>query len=408
MATNSLQQVITYQAGGLGLLVNQNAVIGTANTKFRDFARGATANLGSTVSFDLPPRGRTTDGTLVVSSFGNSAQRVQNLTVDQASTYSYEFTDEQFIFNVDEYMDKFGKSAVAELGAKVETNVSTNFLSHTYRFFGDGVTPINSFTQLAQVMANYRDYGAPNYDVRGYLPVTDVPTIIGSGLSQFVMNRNEEIADSWKLGTAPGSNATWYQSNLLPVHTAGNVGQNATQLTFVSINAAGDQITFSGAGVSDADAIKENDLLEFETNVRYLTFVGHSPSRQTVQFRATADAASNGAGQVVVSIFPALIFSATDPNANLTRALAVTDTAVALPSHRAGAVVGGNALYLAMPKLPIERPYDSVSEYDPETGVAMRLTYGTILGQNQIGFINSVIWGSTLVDEYAMRLVFPV
>lgn len=400
---NIFQNVVTYQMSSLALLTNQNCFISTANTKFKDFDR-LTANLGDTVSFDLPPRMTTAPS--LMATFQDTEQRVQFLTVDNAASSSYAFTSQEFIFNAEEYMDRYGKSAVAEIGAQVEANVTFNCVSHTYRFFGDGVTAINSYTQLAQALANYRAYGAPNHDVRGYLPISNIPDIIGSGLTQFATDRNNEIADSWKLGRF--SQAEWYQSNLLPVHTAGTVGQTATTLTFVSINPAGTQITFSGAAVSDPDAIKENDLFEFTTDVRFLTFIGHIASSQRVQFRATADAASTAGGQVTVDIFPALISTSGDRNQNLTRALAITDTATVLPSHRAGAIIGGNALYLAMPKLPEEHPYASVSEFDPDSGVSMRLTYGSTFGKNQMGFINSVIWGSTLVDEYAMRLVFPL
>lgn len=402
--TNIFQQVITYQASSLGLLVNQNAFVATANTQFKNFD-DLTANLGDTVSFDLPPR-MTTVNTLVAS-FQDTQQRVQQLTVGNASSSSYAFTSQEFIFNADKYMDRYGKSAVAEIGAKVEANVAFNALSHTYRFFGDGTTPINSFTQLATALANYRDYGAPNHDVRGYLPITGIPAIVGSGLTQFAPNRNNDLANSWELGRF--SFCDWYQSNLLPVHTAGTVGQSAATLTFVSINGTGDQITFSGAGASDANAIKANDLLEFNSaTLFYLTFVGHEVSSQKVQVRATADAASTAGGQVTISIYPALIATSGVKDQNINRALTVADTATVLPSHRAGVIVGGNALYLAMPKLPVEHPYASVSENDPDTGVAMRLTYGSTFGANQMGFINSVIWGSTLVDEYAMRLVFPL
>jgi hypothetical protein len=81
---------------------------------------------------------------------------------------------------------------------------------------------------------------------------------------------------------------------------------------------------------------------------------------------------------------------------------------VVLPSHRAGAIVGGNALFLAMPMLPEEVPFPTANKTDPDSGVSMRMYYGSLFGQNQRGFVHDAIWGSTLVDEYSMRLVFPL
>lgn len=399
MATNVLQQVQTYQMSSLALLQNQNCFIGTANTKFKDFDR-IEANRGDTVNFDLPPR--FVSNSTLTATFQDSEQRVHSLTVDQAENVAYEFTNQEFIFNTDDYMKRFGRSAVAELGASIEANVAQNALK-AYRFYGDGTTAINSYGQLAEAIAFFDDYGVANHDRYGYLPTTKVSPIVNTGLNQFVIDRNEEIANSWLLGDF--SDTRWCRSNLLPKHTAGTAGANADTLTFSSINAAGDQVTFTGVSV-DAGAIKENDLIEFQTDIRYLTFIGHKPSDNKVQVRATADADA-AAGTVVVNIEPALV-SAAGRNQNLSRALAGTDTALAMPSHRRGFLCSGKALYLAMPKLADQYPFPTANASDPDTGVSLRMYYGSTFGQNQRGFVNDVIWGSTIVPEYAMALVFPL
>jgi hypothetical protein len=407
MASNTLIDVATYQMSGLALLQNMYCYINKANTKFKNFDR-IVNNRGATVTFDLPPRFTTSSS--LVANFQDSEQRVQSLTVDQAENVAYEFTSQEEIFNVHDYMDRFGRSAVAELGAKVEANVAKVNLV-PYRFFGDGSTAIDSYTQLSRALAFYRNYGSPMTDTRGILSDIDVPAIIGSGLSQFAPKRNDEIAYKWMVGDY--DSCEWYRSNLLPVHTAGNVGENATTLTVVSINAAGDQITVNTGGGADADAIKENDLLQFsdgvsgQPNMRYLTFIGHTESANPVQVRATADAPADGSGDVVISIDPPLV-SAAGKDQNINNAVAAGMELTALPSHRAGLIYGGDALYLAMPRLPEQEPFPTANAVDPDSGVSMRLYYGTKFGENQKGFVNDVIWGKTLVPEYGMRLVFPL
>jgi hypothetical protein len=409
MATsNILQQVQTYQMSSLALLQNLSCFIYTANTKFKDFEK-LEANLGSTVTFDLPPR--FSSNTSLVATFQNVQQRVQNLTVGNAYNVAYAFSNQEFIFNVEQYMDRFGKSAVAELGAIVETDVASNCVTNTYRFYGDGVTAINSYGQLSQALAFFRNYGSPRNDIKVYLSDLAVPSIVNSGLNQFVIDRNEEIANSWMIGDY--DNASFYRSNLLPTHTAGNVGVNGTTLTVISISSDGTQITFSGAGTSDASAIFQYDKLQFQDNVsgqpnlRFLTFIGHQPSGNPVQVQATAAAASDGSGHVVVTVFPALISSAGDQNQNINNAIASGMQVKVLPTHRGGAIMGGDSLFLAMPRLPEEVPFPTANAADPDTGVAMRMYYGSMFGQNQRGFVNDVIWGSTAVPEYCMELVFP-
>lgn len=432
LPNNILQQVQTYQDGALAYLQNLTCFVATANTKFKDF-ENLEANLGSTVTFDLPPR-YVTNNTLVAT-FQQSQQRVQVLTVDQAVNTAYAFSAQQFIFNVREYMEKFGKSAVMEIASVVESNValhaisgainndatSANFgtldtYSGPYRFYGDGVTPVNSFGQLANMLALFRNYGAAKDKVKVYLSDIAVPQIVNSGLNQFVMDRNEEDAQSWMVGNWMG--VEFYQSNLLPTQNAGTVGNSAQTLTLVSVNdptgANVTQLTFSGATANDVNAIKSGDLLQFqdgvagEPNMRYLTFIGHVPSAVPVQFRATANAAANGSGNVVISVYPALVWQAGNSNQNLNNALAAGMQAKALPSHHAGLVVGGDAFFIAMPKLPEEVPFPTSNEADPDTAVSMRMYYGSLFGQNQRGFVHDVIWGASLVPEYSMRIAFPV
>lgn len=410
---NVLQDVQTYNDSNLALLVNSYCFLNISNSKFKDFDR-IEKQLGDTVGFDLPPR-FTTTGSLVVS-FQDVEQRVQTLTVDQQESVAYNFTAQEFIFNARDYMEKFGKSAMAELGTKVEANVALVAQQNTFRFFGDGVTPISSYSQLANALALYRNFGAAKDQTRAVLDDLSFPRVVNSGLNQFALDRNNREAMSWEIGRF--SNCDWYQSNLLPTHTAGTEGAQASTLTVVSTttNAAGavTAITFSGCNAaSDADSVKQYDKFQFsdgvsgQPNMRYLTFIGHEQSQNPVQFRATADAASTGASQVTVSIYPPLQANP-GKDQNINNVIAAGMQCTVLPSHRCGLIMAGNPLYLAMPRLPDEDPYKTARSTDPDTGCSLRTYYGSKFGENSRGMVHDVIWGKTLVDEYAMMVALPL
>ena len=53
-------------------------------------------------------------------------------------------------------------------------------------------------------------------------------------------------------------------------------------------------------------------------------------------------------------------------------------------------------------------PFDTANEYDPETGASLRLTYGSLFGQNQTGMIYDEVHGSVIVPEYSMRYLIPL
>ena len=408
--TNILQQVQTYQPSLLGYLENLNCFVSTANTRFKDFNK-LEANLGDSVTYDTPPRYTTGDGLVVT--FQPSQQNIETLTVNKAKNIGYAFSAQQFIFNVEDYMDKFGKSAMYELSSQVEADIAEVALNSTYRFYGDGVTAINSFGQLAQMNAQFRNYGAVKDKLKVYLSDLAVPSIVNSGLQQFTPSRNDDLAMSWMVGDFDGAN--YYRSNLLPTHFAGTLGEAATTLTLVSTNdptgANVTQLTFSGAGTSSTAAL-ENDLGYFLDNVgsftdqRYLTYIGHKVSGNPVQFRVTADAASSG-GAITLNVSPALVWAPTN-NQNLNTPLVAGMQVKLLPSHRAGLIVGGDALFLAMPRLPDQVPYPTSIETDSDTGVSLRSYYGSLFGQNQQGYVHDLIWGKSLASQYAMRICFPV
>ena len=407
---NILQQVQTYQLSNLAYLQNLNCFVATANTKFKNFEK-LTANLGDTVTFDLPPR--FTTAASLVATFQSADQRVENLTVDKAINVSYAFTAQQFIFNVEDYMAQFGKAAVMEMSAEIEADIATVCVEAPYRFYGDGVTPINSYGQLAAALAMYRNYGAAKDNTKFYLSDIAQSAIVNTGLNQFATDRNNKSANSWDVGDF--DRAAFYVSNLLPVHTAGTIGEDGTVLTVVSVvkdaNDAVIQIVFSGAG-TDADAVKEFDKFQFsdgvsgQPNLRYLTFIGHKVSSNPVQFRATANAASS-AGNVTVDVYPPLKASQGNTR-NLNFEIAAGMQVTALPSHRAGMITAGNPLFLGMPMLPEEVPFPTGNEVDPDTGVSLRMYYGSLFGQNQRGMIHDAIWGKKAVPEYVMSVVFPL
>ena len=429
---NILQQVQTYQRSGLGLLLNLCCHLATANTKFKDFDK-ITANLGSAITFDLPPRFTQTAG--LVASVQPAVQRVQQLVADQSNNVSFAVTAQNRIFNLEkgeeDYTRVFGKSAIAQLANFVEGNIAKNWdssvtsqtsglkntYSGPYRFYGDGVQPLSSYQQLAQMLMLFKNYGSVAMGIKAYLPDTIIPAIVGSGLNQFVPQRNDDIAASWEVGDFGTPLVSYYQSNLMPIHVSGNTGVNAQTLTLVSTNDPTGQnvtqLTLSGASNSDSNAFKSGDLLQFkdgvanQPNMRYLTFIGQFPSANPVQVRVLDDAGSNSTGVVTVSITPALNWAG-GANQNLNNALAAGMQLLPLPSHRAGGVLGDDALYVAMPQLPEQDPFPTANEYDADTAASIRLTYGSLIGQNQTMMVYDEVHGSVIVPEYSMRIVIPL
>lgn len=416
LPVNSLQNVQTYQMSGLAFLQNLCCFVATANTRFKNF-QDFTGQLGATVGYELPPRYTTVNS--LVASFESSVQRVRTLTLDQQISTSYAFNSQQLLLNVEDYMERFGKGAIRELGTKIESNIAQVCVT-PYRFYGNGVTPINSYNQLAQALAQFREFGVAPGMCKGYLSNLAVPAIIAAGLNQFVPSRNDKDAMSWEIGEF--DQCEWYRSNLLPIHTAGQLGDSTTvanhTLTVVSTttNSEGGVIsitaTAGGAPGALVGAVVENDKFQFNdvagfTNLRFRTFVGHEVCGLSVQFRATADADTNGGSSVTILIDPPLQ-AASGKNQNINTTIVAGMTFDVLPSHRAGLITAGDPLYIAMPRLPDQPPFLTGNAVDDTTGVSIRQTYGTLFGQNEQGFVHDCLFGKDLATDYAMTVVFPL
>ena len=251
---------------------------------------------------------------------------------------------------------------------------------------------------------------------RAFLSDLVFPAIINSNANQFTPTRNDRATNSWELGAFAG--CEWFSSNLLATHMAGTEGNAGSVLTVVSTtqdaNGGVNTITFSGTvAVNDVNSIKAYDKFQIsdgvagQTNIRFMTFTGHQVSQAPVQFRATADAVSQTGNLVTVSIYPPLQ-SASGNGQSISGQIVPGMQATVLPDHRCGLLISGDPLFLAMPRLPDEHPYDTSVQVDRDSGASIRMYYGALFGQNQRGIVQDCIWGRTLVDEYAMMVALPI
>lgn len=411
---NILVQVQTYQASELAYIQNQYCFISTANTRFLNFEE-IIYQLGTSVSFQLPTRLVAFDSLVVTAQ--PTVQRLAVLNVNKEASVFTNFTDQQFIFNAEQYMEEFGYAAIATLGTKVEADVATEIIDGTYRFFGTPTSPINTFGLLATMLANFRKFGSTYHNMKVYLPMDIAADVVNSGLNQFTPKRNDENAYDWFIGRWLG--VDFYQSNLLPTHVAGSVGQNATVLTLVTTNdPTGENITtltFSGATANDPNAIKKGDLFQFQDgvgsfpNVRFLTFQGYVPTTLPFQFASTADVAADSSGHVVIPVNPVIDSVAGTQANNVNVALQPGMQVLGVDSHVAGLVLTGNAYFLGMPRLPNQMPYPTANMVDEDSGISIRNYFGAQFGQNLIGYVHDCVWAKKIASgEYAGRILYPI
>lgn len=437
---NLLQTVALYAKADLGVFANISVLPKIANLKFKDF-ENFEGNLGSSVSIRTQPPMQSQPG-LVVKNIPPIVQPLETLTCTQASVLAQSFTAQQIVFNdIEQYIKEWGSASATEILTGVEADVLKNFTSSVtyndpdsgnvgsyinpssgpYRFFGNpdgngGLQPINSLLQLNRIIENFKSVGYIPTDMCMVIPNTAVPDLSDNQFQQFVLDRNERLFESAALARFDGCD--FYVSNLLPIHNSGNVGNASTPnniLTLVSTNDPTGQnitqLTFTTTLTNDLNAVKYGDLMQILDDpayspIRQQLFYGNLASSQPVQIRSLVDAGSSGS-TVVVNIYPALV-SAPIIGKNISRPLQAGMKFQVMPSHKAGCLMSGGALFVAMPKLPPQPPYDSYSVTDKTTGMSIRHSFGAVYTQNQTMYTRDLVWGSVLLPKQCMRILFPL
>lgn len=439
---NVLQNVATYTKADLGYLIFASVVLNPESriltTALKNFNRTVPNNLGDTITFRRPYQYRTQNS--LVANNQAIEQLVQTLSVTNVSLTDTSFSDQNYIFNLEDYMEEIGRSRMIEMGISIERDLFTQFAaefrvnndqspvngqvvdvgSGPFRFYSNGwaigdtvIPPYNDVTQLASSRVLFRNFGASPTNCISIIPDTVEPGIVGNALNQFVVDRNEDYGMTWKIGSQGG--CRYFSTSLLPTHEAGVVGNNGEILTLTGTNENNGiitELTFSGATPNQAGAVLYADRLRFDPstafNFRYLAWNGKQLTVVPVDVRATADVDSDGAGNVTIPIFPALNLNATQPGQNIPFSPPVGITAGILPTHRVGCMMSGNPFYFACPQLPSQEPFPTVVVNDETYGhLSLRHYYGTVFKQNLKSDVIDTIYGSTLVPENCMAMIFP-
>jgi hypothetical protein len=416
---NLLESVELYVESGLPFLNNCSPWINLGNKKFNNF-EDYEYNRGTQITYSLPPKAIANVGTLNVT-FTGVQERARTLAVTGEANVGNSYTAQDLTFTLNnntpvDDIRKFLDANIIELGAQVSADLAQAALKNTYRSYGGSSDPLTSYGAYANAIASYRNRGAARYNTCAIVPDIEIAQVINAGANQFTPERNNDGVKYWELGSFDGTH--FYPSNIIAQQNAGTVGNNAEELTLTSVDPTGTILTFSGASASEPIAIAENDIITLDpqgatnfTGLYFLLYTGHLPSRAKVQVRATANAASDGGGNVTVTVDPPLIYTPTDPNSNinldLTTLYGVLNSTVA-PSHLAGLLMSGDPFFTAFPRLPDTTPFVGMTETDKVTGLSMRAYYGKIFTQNEYGLVTDLVWGYDLVPDQAMRLIYPL
>lgn len=439
---NNLVNVEGYlQDNAVHVLEAKYCVTRTLNDEYVGYNNLA-GTLGPRFLVNLPTRTSTDDAfgfDASTATAGEFSQRSMAVTADKEIQAKFSYTDiEHALFDKNEAISQSAMSNLVEMGAKTEIYYIDQIASSGYRFFGDPAATTGQMTSVGAVtdaVAKFDSFGCIHGKQKYFvMPIAKAAATIQTSFQQFVPRRNERLSLAGEIGLLNGVPDTVYcNSNLLGVHTAGTVANDAINLstgyTIDSItptniinpdDASGDNTsTIVLSGVPDGLIANANDLIDIGAlntadPIRFLTFgSGYARSETHVQGRVTVTSAPAAAGNLTFIVQPAYIFDATpplNPYRNLSRAFDLAnDTVRFCKSHAIGLLYYGNYGFKVNPELPKSEPYPTSSIVNKDTGISMRAFYGQAgLGSVFKYFVHQMLIGYGAASEGFGRIIYSV
>jgi hypothetical protein len=298
---------------------------------------------------------------------------------------------------VDDVERRYIKPAIQEIISDIEQDIAIAGTTQCYQYAGTPGSPLNSFSAVDLAATFLVERDIPADELYFATRPRDASALKSSLQNNFNDTLNQEISFGSRLGHL--SEFDMFRNRGIAYHTAGTA---AGQSTIQTVGTTSSGSTLSLDGLSPATStFKAGDLITVG-GVYSLTNLGRTSTLQNMQFMVTADATASG-GAVTISISPAIISDPTDPNRNVSNAIA-NDSPVTVAAsgwnnmayHRTGLTC------VTLTPKPLNTVYCK-NMTDPDTGCVIQIaSNGDILNNANITRLN-VLVGYKWHPQYAMR-----
>jgi hypothetical protein len=300
-------------------------------------------------------------------------------------------------------MMHFGKdkldAAVDAISANVHNRFSQFMFQNTYNNVGSPGTAIANHQVITEAQARLDDYSVSQSDRYVVLKPTEMASL-SYGVAG-LQNPANDISKTYIDGYVNRiSNFDFYSTPLLKTHTRGTA-TNSTPIV-VSVNAAGTEITVSGAG--NAVTYKKGDKIKVAD-----TYAVHPLTKDNMsflqQFTLTADATSSAGGAVVLPIFPAIKTSGPYKTVDaITAGKAITIVGTASTTYLQGIAFQKNAFVFATQRIA-DYGVTYESNYS-EDGLNFHLAMGGDITNAVATSRIDLKFGMATLDDWASCLIW--
>lgn len=398
----------------LRILHNESAFLGNINTEYEDQFANKGMKAGSVVNVRQPVQYTIRDGATI--NIQDVNETTVPITMEAEFGIDWAFSDYDLKLSIDEFSKRYLAPAAKRLAAELDLRIATRFYRGVANFSGTPGTPISTAQAVLDAAVLLDNAACPRTDGRmlALTPLANAKLVGGmSGLFNDQATQGKQLKNGM-MSTNLGLD--FIMSQNLPTHTVGGLGGtplvNGANQGLINAGATDNPSAATTSLVTDgwtagvANRLKRGDVFTiagvFAVNPE--TKVSTGVLRQ---FIATADAASDGAGNLTVAIYPAIIAGGAYQNVT---ARPADNAAITVLTGTASTAYGQNIMFhrdaftLVTADMELPKGMD-MAERAVEDGVSIRFVRGyDITNNRRICRFDLLAGYGLLRPEWAVRV----
>ena len=398
----------------LRILHNNSAFLGNINTEYEDQFAKKGMKAGSVVNVRNPVQYTIRDGATI--NIQDVNETTVPITMEAEFGIDWAFSDYDLKLSIDEFSKRYLEPAGKRLAAELDLRIATRFYRGVANFSGTPGTPISTAQAVLDAAVLLDNAACPRTDGRmlALTPLSNAKLVGGmSGLFNDQATQGKQLKNGM-MSTNLGLD--FIMSQNLPTHTVGGLGGtplvNGANQGLINAGATDNPSAATTSLVTDgwtaavANRLKRGDVFTIAgvTAVNPETKVSTGVLRQ---FIATADAASDGAGNLTVAIYPAIIAGGAYQNVT---ARPADNAAITVLTGTASTAYGQNLMFhrdaftLVTADMELPKGMD-MAERAVEDGVSIRFVRGyDITNNRRICRFDLLAGYGLLRPEWAVRV----
>jgi hypothetical protein len=332
----------------LRVLENELTFTECVNRDYDDQFAKSGAKIGSVVQVRKPVRFRDSSGQ------GLDLQDLVETSVPVVLTTQYQrsfaVTSSDLALNIDDFNQRFIEKAIISMANQIDADGLAQILNFNYEVGTPGTVP-NSIQTYLNATAQLDNNAAGTKDRYAILTPTMRATIIPALAGLF--NPQVKISEQNRKGVMGKDTfgLDWYMDQNCPTFTTSPLG--GTPLVNGLLQTGSSLIT-NGWTAAAAKRVSKGDVFTV-AGVFGVNPQNHQSTGSLMQFVATADVSSDGAGNATIPINPAIVASGPFQNVSIapTTGNALTFSGAASTTSKRGCVFQSDAITFATADLPL-------------------------------------------------------